>query len=136
MIKISQSIFVFLFIIGSIYAFNIYSNKGANMSLMKKNSHHTHSLNLNMYEKDNNIIAEINVAGINPQDVHVEIEDGQLHIFGENRAKEEINEVNYYYKENAYGRFDRLVSLPKNIDAAGMTYEIQDGMLKIIIPKK
>ena|ERR1700761_6910655 len=136
-IKKIYRMFISLVMLGIVCGFNMYSAyKGDRMSVMKKDFNNDLDLKINMYEKDNAIIADVNVAGIDPQEVRVEIEDGQLHIFGERRAKEEEKEKNYYYKESDYGRFDRLISLPKDIDATGMTYEIKEGMLKVIIPKK
>ena len=107
------------------------------MSIIKKGSFN-HGLNLaiDMYEKNGNIVAKMDIPGIEAQDIHVEIEDGQLHVFGERKSKEEVSEKNYYYKETGYGRFDRLISLPATTDKAGMTYEITDGVLTVIIPKK
>jgi HSP20 family protein len=114
-----------------------FNNKGMGMSIIKKEAlNQAFSLAIDMYEKDGNIIVKMDIPGIDSSDIQVEVEDGQLHVFGERRAKEEVKEENYYYKETGYGRFDRLVSLPADIDKAGMSYEIGDGILTVVIPKK
>jgi HSP20 family protein len=95
-----------------------------------------HHLAIDMYQKDGNIIVKMDVPGIQPNDIKVEIEDGQLHVFGERKEKEEVKDASYYFKEAEYGSFDRLVSLPTDIVAAGMTYNIVNGVLTVIIPKK
>lgn len=102
----------------------------------KKELNHNLDLAIDMYQKNDNVIVKMDVPGIQPADIQVEIEDGQLHIFGERKAQEEVKDANYYYKETEYGRFDRLVSLPKDIHQAGMTYNIVNGILTVIVPKK
>ena len=133
-LRICHGMLVSLLMVNVVFGLN---NKGMGMSIIKKESfNQAFSLATDMYEKDGNIIVKMDIPGIDPNDIQVEIEDGQLHIFGERKAKEEVNEAHYYYKETGYGRFDRLVSLPADIDKAGMTYEIGDGILTVIIPKK
>ncbi len=133
-LKVGRGMLLSLIMVNVVFGFK---KKGTDMSIIKKESlNQAFSLAIDMYEKDGNVIVKMDVPGINPNDIQVEIEDGQLHIFGERKAKEEVNEKNYYYKETGYGRFDRLVSLPANIDKAGMSYEVGDGILTVIIPKK
>lgn len=113
-----------------------FKNKRNEMSIIKKESlNQAFNHTLDMYEKDGKIIAKMDIPGIDAQDIHVQIEDGQLHVFGERRSKEEVNEENYYYKETEFGRFDRLVSLPADINEAEMKFEIKDGVLTVEIPK-
>jgi HSP20 family molecular chaperone IbpA len=130
--KLIKYLCVSLIMVTNAYGFK---SKGDNMSIMKKD-HHNNYLAIDMYEKNGNIIAKMDVPGIESGDIKVEIEDGQLHVFGERRSKEEINEQDYYYQETGYGRFDRLVSLPTDINQSGMQYDISDGVLTVTIPKK
>jgi len=133
-LKICRGMLLSLIMVNVVFGFK---NKGTGMSIVKKEAlNQAFSLAIDMYEKDGNVVVKMDIPGIDPNDIQVEVEDGQLHVFGERRAKEEVKEENYYYKETGYGRFDRLVSLPEDIDKAGMSYEISDGILKVIIPKK
>ena len=139
MARISRSICLLLLVCNSVMPTGLKrkSRYGSNdMSIIKKESlNQAFNLAIDMYQKDGNIIVKMDIPGIDANDIQVEIEDGQLHVFGERKAKEEIREENYYYKETGYGRFDRRVSLPAGIDKVGMTYEINDGILTVIIPK-
>lgn len=131
-LKICRGALLSLMVVSTVFGFK---NKGMNVSVMKKRPlDQAFNVAMDMYQKDGNIIVKMDVPGINPNDIQVEIEDGQLHVFGERKAKEEVNEQNYYYKETGYGLFDRLISLPADINKAGMTYEIRDGVLMVIIP--
>lgn len=132
MTKLIKYLCISLIMVTNAYGFK---NKGNSMSIIKKD-HHNNYLAIDMYEKNGNIIAKMDVPGIESGDIKVEIEDGQLHVFGERRSKEEVNEKDYYYQETGYGRFDRLVSLPTDINPSGMQYDISDGVLTVTIPKK
>jgi len=117
------------------------NNKRNAMSIIKKRSfdgldNQMSNLAIDMYEENGNVIAKMDVPGIDSNDIHVEIEDGQLHVFGERKIKKEVKEKDYYNKEIRYGSFDRLISLPSNIQASGVSYKITDGVLTVIIPKK
>lgn len=92
-------------------------------------------LAIDMYQDSGNVIVAMDIPGINSDDIRVEIEDGQLHIFGQRKDKKEVNEKDYYHKEVVYGSFDRLISLPTEIDASGMSYTIADGVVTVTIPK-
>ncbi len=104
------------------------------MSVIQKNV--GNNFKMDMYESNGNIVVKMDLPGIKQNDLSVEIEDGQLHVFGERRKKEVIKQEHYYHKETEYGSFDRLISLPNDIDKSGMTYEIADGVLTIVIPRE
>jgi HSP20 family molecular chaperone IbpA len=114
------------------------SNEGSIMSaIIDKpfNQLEKSDLAIDMYQDSGNVVVAMDMPGINSDDIRVEIEDGQLHIFGQRKDKKEVNEKDYYHKEVVYGSFDRLISLPTEIDASGMSYTITDGILTVTIPK-
>lgn len=90
---------------------------------------------IDMYSDNNDLIVSMDLPGVSSSDVRVEIENGQLHIFGQRKVEKEDDHKDYYHQEIMYGSFDRLISLPPEINAAGMSYEIKDGVLTVIIPK-
>jgi HSP20 family protein len=97
---------------------------------------HTKSLDVDIDQNNNAIVITMHIAGIDHDNVAVEIEEGQLHVFGESNHKTEMSRKNCSDKEAEYGRFDRLISLPPGIDKSGMQYEINNGVLTVMIPKK
>lgn len=109
--------------------------KEKNMSVMQWESFGK-DLAIDVYEENGNVIAKMNVPGIAKDNVQVRIENGNLHVSGKREEKKEIQEKDYYHKEIKRGSFDRVISLPNDIDAAAMTYEMTDGVLTVTIPKK
>lgn len=90
----------------------------------------------NLYENNGKIIAKMNVPGISKNNIQVRIKDDNLHISGKREEEKEIQERHYYQKEIKSGSFNRVISLPEDIDEEGMTWEVADGVLTVTIPKE
>lgn len=54
---------------------------------------------------------------------------------GEKRAETETKDRNQRVVERSYGAFERVVSLPRNVDAAAIKANLADGVLKVVAPK-
>jgi len=78
---------------------------------------------------------EVDLPGIEKEDIDIQIEDNTLTISGERKIKEEIKEENYYKIESSFGSFSRSFSLPEDIDIENIDAESVDGVLEITIPK-
>ena len=90
---------------------------------------------IDVYEKDNDIIVETPVMGIEPEKIDVSVEGNNLILKGKSEKKSEVEEKNYFHKEVRYGSFYRTIGLPAKVkgDKAEATYK--DGLLRITIPK-
>jgi HSP20 family protein len=93
-------------------------------------------LSIDVYEKNDNIIVEMALAGVNPDNVDISVEDTSIRISGTREEKEEVKDKNYYCKEIKRGSFDRLISLPATVVPEQARAEFKDGMLTIYLPKK
>lgn len=91
---------------------------------------------VDVYEDRENVTVETPLAGIDPEQVSIEIEDNILKISGKAEKKSEVDEKNYYRREIRQGSFYRAVVLPKAVDGnkAAATYD--QGILKITVPKR
>lgn len=98
---------------------------------------HHQSLDLaaDVYEQDGNVIAKMNVPGIDPEMLEIEIEEDHLHIFGERSEEEDVEDKDYYKKEICYGSFERIIPLPCAVDEDKTRAEYRDGVLIITMPK-
>ena len=90
---------------------------------------------VDVYEKGDNLIVESPLAGVDPKDVDISIEDNVLTIKGESKKKSEVEEKNYYRKEVRYGSFYRKISLPVQVVAEKAKAVSENGILRITIPK-
>ncbi|MCK5415819.1 Hsp20/alpha crystallin family protein [Candidatus Parcubacteria bacterium] len=91
---------------------------------------------VDMYEKDNNLIVETELIGIEPEKVNISIENNILSIKGESEKKTEVDDKNYYRKEIKRGSFFRNIQLPTMVDGDSAEAITEGGVLKITIPKK
>ncbi len=89
-----------------------------------------------VYEKDNKIIVETSIAGIDPQKVDISIDENNiLTIKGKSEKKTEVEEKDYYRHEVKYGSFYRTVALPSKVKENSAVASYENGVLKIEIPK-
>jgi HSP20 family protein len=78
---------------------------------------------------------EVDLPGIDKEDVDIKIEDNTLIVSGERKVKNEVKENDYYKVESNFGIFSRSFSLPSEIDFENIHAESENGVLEIIIPK-
>ena len=90
---------------------------------------------VDMYEDDSNVIVETQLAGIDPEEVSISIENDVLCIKGEGEKKSEVDDKNYYRKEIRRGSFFRSIPLPAHVIGEQATAVNESGVLKISIPK-
>ena len=90
---------------------------------------------IDMYEEDAAYIVETQLAGIDPDNVQISIDNDVLCIKGLAEKKSEIDEKNYYRKEIRRGSFYRSIPLPTHVLGDQATADAHDGVLKITIPK-
>ncbi len=93
---------------------------------------------MDLYETEKDIVAEISIPDIDPKNVKVAIEDNVLKITGEFEEKTEEGEKgkNYWKREIRKGSFSRAIRLPSGVDDEKADADYTKGILKITIPKK
>lgn len=92
-------------------------------------------LTIDVYQTDEEIIVESTVAGVEPDDIDIDISSESITIRGERRRSEKIAEENYLYQECYWGRFSRSIILPQEIDPDKAKADFKNGVLKIRLPK-
>src|SRR5207249_3028190 len=90
---------------------------------------------LDIYETPDayRVVAEL--PGFGPDDVDVTVNDGTLTIRGERKFYDEVNEENFHRIERRFGSFQRLVSLPSQVEADKVEASFDKGVLTVSIPK-
>ena len=82
-------------------------------------------------EKEVRVTAEL--PGLEEKDVDIQIEDGVLSLSGEKRT--ETNDADRHYSERTYGRFERRISLPSEVDETRANATFRNGVLTVTFPK-
>jgi HSP20 family protein len=91
---------------------------------------------VDMCETPEAIIVEVELPGVQREDVRIEIEGDFLHITGERHTTAEHQRRNYYRLERHYGHFARQLPLPGTVDRTGIRAEFDAGILIITLPKR
>lgn len=92
-------------------------------------------LAVDVYDDKENIIAEMNLPGIDPAKVNVSVEDNHLRITGAREEEKEEKKKNYYSKEIRRGSFERTVRLPERVEKDKVKAMYENGVLKVTLPK-
>ncbi len=91
---------------------------------------------MDVVESDNNITVRMDLPGVKPEDVNVEIEDNVLTITGELGDTVEKEGDRYHYRERSYGRFQRSIRLPNTLDTDKVDASFEHGVLSVTLPKQ
>ena len=88
-----------------------------------------------VFARNGDLVVKMDLPGMDPKDIHVQYQEGDLTVTGERKADKEIKEEGYFRKESTYGFFERHVALPKGIKEADVKAEYDNGVLQISMPK-
>lgn len=79
------------------------------------------------------VVVKLDLSGVDPGQVNLEVEDGVLRISGV-RSDPRHPDAVYQQMEIAYGRFERMVMLPPEVDATRARAGYSNGFLEIVLP--
>jgi HSP20 family protein len=78
-------------------------------------------------------LVKLDLAGVRPEDMGVEVHDNCLTVRGLRRDCTREEGCSYYRLEIAYSHFERRIELPCKLESAALATEYRDGMLLIHI---
>lgn len=91
---------------------------------------------VDIYETANELVLTAEVPGIEEKDIEIKIEDNTLTLRGERKFEKETKEENFHRIERSYGSFFRAFSLPNSVDSDRIQAEHENGVLRVIMPKR
>ena len=92
-------------------------------------------LPLDVTESEDGYVVVASVAGINPDDVEITVEDNILSIKGEFSEDSETEEKSYLVRERRTGSFGRSIRFPVDVDAEAVDAAYENGVLTLNVPK-
>ena len=75
------------------------------------------------------------LPGLSEQDVELNLRDNALTISGEKRSEREEEKGGRRYAERSYGRFERTIPFPVEVDADRVDAIFRNGVLTVTLPK-
>ncbi len=96
----------------------------------------TDSTGIDIYETDDAVVAQAQVPGIPEDQVEVTVEGNVLTISGSyEETQEEQEKKRTVYKQTRQTSFNYTTGLPRMVDAAKAQAEVENGVVKVTIPK-
>lgn len=89
----------------------------------------------NLAEMETAYEVTLDLPGVKPEEVRVEMRNGDLWITGEKKEEKEEKGKTFHRVERTYGRFERLVPLPGTVNEGKIEAAFKDGVLKVTLPK-
>jgi HSP20 family protein len=90
---------------------------------------------MDLLEKTDGYILRADLPGMKQDDLALQVEDNVLTVSGARKHDAEQDVAAYHRSERPHGAFSRAVTLPKGVDADGVTASFTDSVLEVRIPK-
>lgn len=89
---------------------------------------------LDVKETESEYEVHFDIPGVNKEELKIEVRDNALFVTGE-RKREEKHEGDFVRYERVFGRFERSIQLPKDIESEGVSATYDHGVLTVTVPK-
>jgi HSP20 family protein len=87
-----------------------------------------------IFERDNEVVLRADLPGLTKHDVNVEIANDGITIEGERKNEHEEKSEGYYRSERSYGKFYRRIPMPEGVKAEDASASFRNGVLEITMP--
>ena len=89
---------------------------------------------VDIFEEDNGFVVQVDLPGVNKEDVTVEIKNNLLLIQGRRQVESDVEDDRYYRRERTCGTFQRSFSLRTAVAPDSIKASFKNGVLTIRIP--
>jgi HSP20 family protein len=89
----------------------------------------------NMTESEKAVEVTVELPGLKPEEVKVELREGMLWITGEKKEEKEEKGKTFHRIERRAGAFRRVFELPMKVEEGKVEAKFNEGVLKITLPK-
>ncbi len=90
---------------------------------------------LDVSESDTAVEAKLDLPGVKPEEIEIQLNGNMLTISGERKEEQEEKGKTYHRIERRVGSFSRSVSLPCHVDEDKVAADYRDGVLTVTMPK-
>lgn len=90
---------------------------------------------LDVHQDKDNLLVKVELPGMKKEDIALSLHDGLLTISGERRQEKAHDEKGALRNERFFGRFERTLTLPVQVDGTRVNAAYEDGILTVTLPK-
>ena len=105
-------------------------------SPMFSSGKHVWTPQMDIFETSEEVIVQAEIAGVNQDDLKVEINSKAVRIFGRRTPSPLVENATYRLAEIQYGKFERTLFLPAPIDTEVVSSSYSNGFLQLRLLKK
>jgi HSP20 family protein len=91
---------------------------------------------VDIYEDENKLVLKLEVPGVRPEDIDIQVENRTLTVRGERKFTNEEKQENFHRVEQRYGTFARSFTLPSTVDPETVKANYDAGVLTMELAKK
>ena len=91
---------------------------------------------IDLYELPDRILLRADLPGMDPADIDVRLEDGQLVLSGRRRPPGDVDPATARRIERPFGSFLRRYALPDGIDPEGVRASYGGGVLEVVLRRQ
>lgn len=88
-----------------------------------------------LVEEKDKLVAHLEMPGIDPKNVRIDLQADLLTIQGERKQEESDDHGKYLRREQCYGSFTRAIRLPYRVQADKVKAQYRNGIMTITLPK-
>ena len=90
---------------------------------------------VNLTEDKDIYFVRAELPGLKTEDLNITVTGNNLTISGERKIRSEGDTVKYHRREREAGSFNRIIALPRDVEADNVEAGLVDGILTVTIPK-
>src|SRR4029453_11740669 len=90
---------------------------------------------LDIAERTDAYLVTVELAGVKLDDLEITLEEGLLTIQGDRHVANDSSEEQFHRVERSSGAFRRSITLPAHVEADAVEASMEDGVLRILVPK-
>lgn len=113
----------------------LFDDWGRNSPVREFLSERVLSPSCDISESNDHFLMSIDIPGMKPEDIKIEVSNNILTVSGERRREERESEDSIQHYEKSYGYFKRSFSLPTSIESESVEARYDNGVLELFLPK-
>ena len=88
-----------------------------------------------VFDDDDKVVVRLEAPGMDKEDFDLTVYGDHLVVRGEKHVETERTDGRFHVTECAYGRFERAIPLPEDVDSSSAHATYKSGVLRVELPK-
>lgn len=90
---------------------------------------------LDLFDEKDEFVVQVELPGLKKEDIAISLQEGVLTISGERKTESDVKSGKTFRSERYFGKFQRSVTLPSQVDSQKVGAAYKDGVLTVTLAK-